>query len=109
MVKFDLQNIEDLALIGVLLSKNQYPKQGTNYIMKDGTREQYAYYDDQVKELLEGVEETEAYCAAYLMAVFIEEARKQVPLVVHELPNKKEVMIPANMKRNEVLDLISKI
>jgi hypothetical protein len=109
MLKFDLQNVEDLALIGVLLSKDQYPTQGSNYITNDGKREHYAYYGDEVKELLKDVEDTPEYKAAYLMAVFVDEARKQVPLVVHKLPNNKEVMIPANMKKNEVLDLISKI
>jgi hypothetical protein len=52
MVKFDLQKIDDLAYIGVLLSKDIYPKQGCNYITDDGTREQYAYYDDEVKNML---------------------------------------------------------
>lgn len=109
MLKFDLQKVEDLALIGVLLSKDQYPKQGCNYITNDGKREHYAYYDEEVKNLLKGVEDSPEYKAAYLMAVFVDEARKQVPLVVHKLPNNKEVMIPANYKKEQVLDLISKI
>lgn len=109
MVKFDLQKIEDLALIGVLLSKDIYPKQGCNYITHEGKREQYAYFDDGVKQELLGAEETAEYKAAYLMAVFVDEARKQIPLIVHKLPNDKEIMLPANMKRNEVLDIMNKI
>lgn len=109
MVKFDLQKIDDLALIGVLLSKDLYPIQGSNYITNDGKREHYAYFDDEVKKHLIGVEETSEYKAAYLMAVFVDEARKQVPIVVHKLPNNKEIMIPANMKKNEVMNLINKI
>lgn len=49
------------------------------------------------------------YRAAYLMAVFIQEARKQVPLVVHKLPNEKEVMLPADMKKSDVLNLMRQI
>ena len=109
MVKFDLQRTEDLALIGVLLSKELYPKQGCNYITHEGTREHYAYYDDEVKKHLVNVEETPEYKAAYLMAVFIDEARKQKPLVIHKLPNQKEIMIPADMNKEELLNLISKI
>lgn len=109
MVKFDLKKIEDLAYIGVLLSKDIYPTQGCNYITDDGTREQYAYYDDEVKKLLVDVQNTPQYKAAYLMAVFIDEARKQPPLIVHKLANNKQVMLPANMSREEVLKVISKI
>ena len=109
MLECDLQKIEDLAIVGVLLSKDIYPKQGCNYITHEGKREQYAYFDDEAIQHLQNVEETPEYKAAYLMAVFIDEARKQVPLLVHKLPNKKEVMIPANMKKNEVLELISKL
>jgi hypothetical protein len=43
------------------------------------------------------------------MAVFIDEARKQPPLIVHKLANNKEVMLPANMSREEVLNVISRI
>lgn len=109
MVKFDLQKIEDLALIGVLLSKDIYPKQGCNYITHEGKREHFAYFDDDVKQHLAQVEDTPEYKAAYLMAVFVDEARKQVPLVVHKLPNKKEVMLPANMSKQEVMELINKV
>jgi hypothetical protein len=109
MIKFNLQNVEDLATIGVLLSKDKYPSQGSNYITADGTREHYAYYNDEVKPLLQGVEDTSEYRAAYLMAVFILEAKKQVPLVVHKLPNDKEIMIPANTKKEEVIKIIEKI
>ena len=109
MVKFDLQKIEDLALIGVLLSKDIYPKQGCNYITHEGSREHYAYFEDDVKQHLANVEDTPEYKAAYLMAVFVDEARKQVPLVVHKLPNKKEVMLPANISKQEVLALINKL
>ncbi len=109
MLKFDLQKTEDLAVIGVLLSKDRYPTQGSNYITNEGKREHYAYYEDEVKQFLNGIEDTPEYKAAYLMAVFVDEARKQVPLVVHKLPNNKEVMIPANYSKEQVLDLISKI
>ena len=109
MIRFDLQKIEDLALIGVLLSKDIYPVQGSNYITHDGKREHYAYFEDTAKKELLNAEETPQYKAAYLMAVFVDEARKQVPLVVHKLPNDKEVMIPANMKKNEILELMSKL
>lgn len=109
MIKFDLQKIEDLALVGVLLSKNIFPTQGSNYITEDGKREHYAYYEDVHKQALIGADETPEYKAAYLMAVFVEEARKQIPLVVHKLPNNKEVMLPANMKKEEILELMNKI
>lgn len=109
MIKFDLQKIEDLALIGVLLSKEIYPIKGCNYITNEGKREHFAFYDDEVKKLLQGAEETTEYKAAYLMAVFMDEARKQVPLVVHKLPNGKEVMIPANTPKEEVIKLLKKI
>lgn len=109
MVKFDLQKIEDLALVGVLLSKELYPVQGSNYITHDGKREHFAYYENEVKQHLQNVEDTPEYKAAYLMAVFIEEARKQVPLVVHKLPNNKELIVPANMSKTELLELLSKV
>lgn len=42
------------------------------------------------------------------MAVFIEEARKEVPLICHELPNGKEIMVAANTPKEEVKDIIRK-
>lgn len=109
MVKFDLNNVDDLALIGVLLSKDIYPTQGTNYINSEGKREHYAFYNDEVKNILKNVEETSEYKAAYLMAVFILEAKKQVPLMVHKLPNDKEIILPANTDKNEVKNILNKI
>jgi hypothetical protein len=109
MLKFDLQKTEDLALIGVLLSKEKYPSQGSNYILKDGSREHLAYYEDDVKELLKNAENTPEYKAAYLMAVFVTEALKQVPLIVHQLPNDKEIMLPANTPKNDVIELLRKL
>lgn len=109
MIKFDLQKIEDLALVGVLLSKEIYPVQGCNYITKEGKREQYAYFDNNAKDALERAEEAAEFKAAYLMAVFIDEARKQVPLVVHTLSNNKEIMVPADMQRSELINLMNRI
>lgn len=109
MVKFDLQKVEDLALIGVLLSKEIYPIKGCNYVTHEGKREHYAYYDDDVKKHLQGAEDSTEYKSAYLMAVFIDEARKQVPLIIHKLPNNKEVMIPANTPKEEIVQLLKKL
>lgn len=108
MLKFDLQNTEDLAKIGVLLANDIYPSQGSNYILEDGTREHYAYFTDNAKHYLTNCENFKEYKAAYLMAVFIEEARKQAPLVVHKLSNGKEIYIPANTPKNEVLEILKK-
>ena len=109
MVKFDLQKIEDLAVIGVLLSKGINPIQGSNYITTDGTREHYAFYSDEVKHFLNGITDTEEYKVAYLTALFTVEARKQVPLVQHKLHNDTEVLIPANLKKNEVIEILNKL
>ena len=109
MIKFDLHKVEDLALIGVLLSRNIYPIQGSNYINNEGKREQFAYYQDSIKKELNGAEDTPEYKSAYLMAVFITQARKQVPLVVHTLPNKKQIIIPADMKKEQIQDLIRRM
>lgn len=108
MIKFDLTKTHDLACIGVLIANNIYPKQGTNYILPDGTKEQLAYFDDTAKHYLNNIENSKEYKAAYLLSVFIEEARKQVPLICHTLPNGKELMIPANTPKDEVKDLIAK-
>ena len=43
------------------------------------------------------------------MAVFIDEARKEVPMVVHKLPNDKEILIPANIKKEELRNILSRI
>ena len=109
MIKLDIQKTEDLALIGVLLSKGIYPVQGCNYINKQGKREQFAYYQDSARKELLGAEDSAEYKSAYLMAVFINQARKQVPLVVHTLPNKKQIIIPADMKKEQIQELIRKI
>jgi hypothetical protein len=62
-----------------------------------------------VKEVLKNVEELPEYKSAYLMAVFILEAKKQIPLMVHKLPNDKEIILPADTKQNEVKELLNKI
>lgn len=111
MIKFDLHKTEDLALVGVLLARGVFPVQGCNYITQDGKREQFAYFEESAREKIQTVnlENLPEYRAAYLMAVFIQEARKQVPLVVHKLPNEKEVMLPADMKKSDVLNLMRQI
>jgi hypothetical protein len=109
MIKLDLTKIEDIAKCGVLLSNDVFPIKGSNYIRDDGTREHYALFADEAKNILINVENTKEYVAAYLLAVFIEEARKQVPLVQHKLPNDKEILIPADMPRNEILRIIAKV
>lgn len=109
MIKLDLQNTEDLAKVGVLLSNNIFPIQGSNYITADGKREHYAFFADKAKSYLKNAENTKEYKAAYLMAVFIDEARKEVPMVVHKLPNDKEILIPANIKKEELRNILSKI
>lgn len=109
MIKLDLTKIEDIAKCGVLLSNEQFPTKGSNYIREDGTREHYALFPDDAKKYLINVEETKEYKSAYLLAVFIEEARNQVPLIQHKLPNDKEILIPANMPKHEILRTISKI
>ena len=106
MVKFDLTKTEDLASVGMLLSNGIYPTSGTNYIKADNSREFYAYFPDSCKAYLKNRENTKEYKAAYLMAVFIDEANKQVPLVQHVLPNKKEILIPADMPKDELKKLI---
>lgn len=109
MIKLDLQNTEDLARVGFLLSNDIYPTQGTNYITADGKREHFAFFPDKAKPYLKNSENTKEYKAAYLMAVFIEEARKEVPLVVHKLPNDKEILIPADINREELRNILSRI
>lgn len=109
MIKLDLTKIEDIAKCGVLLSNDVFPIKGSNYIRDDGTREHYALFADEAKNILINVENTKEYVAAYLLAVFIEEARKQVPLVQHKLPNDKEILIPADMPKNEILRIIAKV
>lgn len=108
MLKLDLTQTHDLACVGVLLANGQYPKQGTNYILADGTKEQLVYFDDNAKYYLKNIENTKEYQAAYLMAVFIDEQRKQVPLICHQLPNGKEILIPANTPKDEARNLINK-
>lgn len=108
MVKFDLQKTHDLACVGVLLANGHYPKQGTNYILADGTRQHFCYFDDSTRCYLKNIENCREYASAYLMAVFIEEARKEVPLICHELPNGKEIMVAANTPKEEVKDIIRK-
>lgn len=107
MIKLDLTKIEDIAKCGVLLSNDQFPIKGSNYIREDGTREHYALFADEAKNFLNNVDETNEYKAAYLLAVFIEESRNQVPLIQHRLPNDKEILIPANMPKHEILRTIS--
>lgn len=107
MIKLDLTKTEDIAKCGVLLSNDQFPLKGSNYIREDGTREHYALFADEAKNFLINVDETKEYKAAYLLAVFIDEARKQVPLIQHRLPNDKEILIPANMPKQEILRTIS--
>lgn len=109
MIKLDLTKIEDIAKCGVLLSNEQFPIKGSNYIREDGTREHFALFSDDAKRYLVNVEESKEYKAAYLLAVFIDEARKQVPLIQHRLPNDKEILIPADMPKNEILRTISKL
>ncbi|MBE6314908.1 MAG: hypothetical protein E7079_08170 [Bacteroidales bacterium] len=109
MIKLDLTKIEDIAKCGVLLSNDQFPLKGSNYIREDGTREHYALFADEAKNFLINVDETKEYKAAYLLAMFIDEARKQVPLIQHRLPNDKEILIPANMPKHEILRTISKL
>ena len=108
MLKLDLNNTHELACVGVLLSNNVFPRQGSNYILADGTKEQLAFFDDDARKYLEKVEYTKEYKAAYLMAVFMIEHKKQVPLMVHKLPNDKEILIPANTPKEEVKNLINK-
>lgn len=108
MVKFDLTKTHDLAMVGVLLANGKYPKHGTNYILTDGTKQNYCYFDDDCKPYLKSIENTREYASAYLMAVFIEEAKKQVPLICHELPNGKEIMVPADTPKQEVKEIIRK-
>ena len=100
-----------MALVGVLLARDIFPVQGCNYITQDGKREHYAFFDDSAMIPIQGenVESLPEYKAAYLMAVFMDESRKQAPLVVHRLPNDREVMIPANMKKSDVLELMRKL
>lgn len=107
MIKLDLNNIEDLAKIGVLLANDIFPTQGTNYINEDGTKEQYAYFTDEATKHLNNYEDKPEYKAAYLMAVFIIEARKQVPLMVHKLPNEKEIIIPVNTDKNRMKEILN--
>lgn len=42
------------------------------------------------------------------MAVFIEEAQKEVPLICHQLPNGKEIMVAADTPKEEVKEIIRK-
>lgn len=109
MIKLDLTKIEDIAKCGVLLSHDQFPTGGSNYIREDGSREHYALFSDDANQLLFNVEESKEFKAAYLLAVFIEEARRQAPLVEHKLPNGKVILVPANMSRNEILEIINKV
>lgn len=109
MIKLDLTKTEDIAKCGVLLSNGQFPIKGSNYVRMDGTREHYALFADNAKKYLINVEETKEYKSAYLLAVFIDEVRKQVPLVQHKLPNDKEILIPADMPKNEILRIIAKV
>lgn len=109
MIKLDLTKIEDIARCGVLLSHEQFPTGGANYIREDGAREHFALFSDDAKKHLIDVEETNEYKAAYLLAVFIEESRKQPPLIQHRLPNDKELLIPANMPKEEILRIISMV
>ncbi len=109
MIKLDLTKTEDIAKCGVLLSNDLFPIKGSNYIREDGTREHYALFANDAKKHLINVEDTKEYKAAYLLAVFIEEARKQVPLIQHKLPNDKEILIPADMPKNEILRTLSKV
>lgn len=105
MISFDLQKVEDLAKIGVLLANGKYPIQGTNYIREDGTREHFAFYNDEVKHYLTNLDNLPEYKSAYLMAVFMDEARKQVPLVEHTLPNEQKILIAANTPKEELLKI----
>jgi hypothetical protein len=57
---------------------------------------------------LKNIENCREYKAAYLMAVFIEEARKEVPLICHELPNGKEIMVAADTPKEQVKEIIRK-
>ena len=91
MIKFDLTKTDDLAKIGVLLANGIYPSQGSNYILPDGTREHYAYFSDNAQHYLTNCENLKEFKSAYLMAVFVEEARKEPPLIVHKLPNGNEI------------------
>lgn len=109
MLKFDLQNTEDLAKIGVLLANGKYPIQGTNYIREDGTREHFAFYSDEVRHYLKNLDNLPEYKSAYLMAVFIEESRKQVPLIEHTLPNDRKILLPANTPKHELLDILNRV
>ena len=108
MVKLDLSNIEDVAMAGVLLSHDIYPIQGSNFITADGKREHFAFFPDTAKPYLKNVENTREYRAAYLTSVFIDESRKQVPLVAHKLSNDKEIIVPANYNKQQILELIHK-
>lgn len=108
MIKFDLNETHDLACVGVLLANNQYPKQGSNYILSDGSKEQLCFFDDNARHYLNNIENTKEYKAAYLMAVFIEETRKQIPLICHKLPNGKEIMVAANTPKDQVKTIIEK-
>lgn len=107
MIKLDLTKIEDIARCGVLLSHEQFPTGGANYVRDNGEREHFALFSDDAQKYLINVEETKEYKAAYLLAVFIEESRKQAPLIQHKLPNDKEILIPANMPKNEILRIVS--
>lgn len=105
MIKLDLTKIEDIAKCGVLISNDEFPIKGSNYIRHDGTREHYALFSEDAKKYLVNVEDSKEYKAAYLLSVFIEESRKQVPLIQHHLPNDKEILIPANMPKHEIIKL----
>lgn len=109
MVKFDLTKTEDLASVGMLLSNGIYPSSGTNYIKADDSREFFAFFPDTCKPYLKNRENSKEYKAAYLMAVFIDEANKQVPLVQHILPNDKEILIPADTSKDELKKIIFNI
>lgn len=109
MIKLDLNNIDDLAKVGLLLANDIFPIQGTNYINENGTKEQYAYFSDEAIKHLNNYEDKPEYRAAYLMAVFIIESRKQVPLMVHKLPNEKEIIVPVNTDKNRMKEILNLI
>ena len=108
MIKLDLSNLDDVAIAGCLLSYGIYPIQGSNFITADGKREHFAFFPDTAKPYLKDIEETKEYRAAYLTSVFIDESRKQVPLVAHKLSNEKEIIVPANYSKEQILELIHK-